>query len=168
MRPSKLLLALAAVAATVACDTSTDPVELPAQFIATLNGANERPTANTTTGSGVFAAQVHPTENTFSYTVSWSGLTGAITGAHIHGPADQASVANVLINFQALPAGSTNQTITTGATGSASGNVDLKLAVTGTVSGDSLIKLLDAGLLYVNVHTAANPGGEIRGQLARR
>ena len=39
--------------------------------------------------------------------------------------------------------------------------------ITATVSGDSLIKLLNAGLLYVNVHTAANAGGEIRAQLKK-
>jgi hypothetical protein len=46
--------------------------------------------------------------------------------------------------------------------------VDLKLAITATVSGDSLKTLLDAGQLYVNVHTVANGGGEIRGQIAKQ
>ena len=55
------------------------------------------------------------------------------------------------------------------AAGSSSGNVKVTstAVITATVSGDSLIKLLNKGLLYVNVHTAANAGGEIRAQLKK-
>jgi hypothetical protein len=151
----------------IGCEESTS-VAGSTQYSAALNGANEKPTATTSTGTGFFSASLHPTNNTLSYSLTWTGLTGAINGAHIHGPADANGVANVLVNFQALPAGSTNGTITTGATGAASGNVDLKLAITATVSGDSLKTLLDAGQLYVNVHTVANGGGEIRGQIAKQ
>ena len=150
-----------------ACESTTDPV-IPASYSASLSGANEKPTATTSTGTGVFSAQIHPVSKTLSYSLTWTGLTGSITGAHIHGPSDANGTASVLVNFQALPAGSNSGTITTGAAGSASGNVDLKLAVTATVSGDSLIKLFDAGQLYVNVHTAANGGGEIRGQIVKQ
>jgi hypothetical protein len=44
----------------------------------------------------------------------------------------------------------------------------LTLAITPTVSGDSLLKLFDAGMVYVNVHTPSNGGGEIRGQITRQ
>jgi hypothetical protein len=159
-------LSLLCAAMVAACESSTDVVPV-AQFAANLNGANEKPNPVTTAATGVFAAQIHPVNKTLSYSLSWTGLSGSITGAHIHGPSDANGVAGILVNFQALPAGSTNGTITTGAAGAASGNVDLKLAVTATVSGDSLRKLFDAGQLYVNVHTAANPGGEIRGQIVK-
>ena len=166
MHRSTLVCFLAACATITACDDATDSSR---QFFGTqLNGASERPAAVTTTATGVFSAEVHPVTNTLSYSLTWTGLSGTVTGAHIHGPADASQTANILINFQALPAGSTNQAITTGASGSASGNVNLELPVTATVSGDSLRKLLDAGQLYVNVHTAANPNGEIRGQIARQ
>jgi len=36
------------------------------------------------------------------------------------------------------------------------------------VKYDSLLVLLRNGQAYVNVHTTANPGGEIRGQLVRQ
>jgi len=166
-REFALCLCILSSAMVAACDSSTD-VTSAVQYGATLNGASEKPNATTSTGTGVFSAQIHPVDKTLSYSLSWTGLTGTIVGAHIHGPSDANGTANVLVNFQALPAGSTNQAITTGATGAASGNVDLKLAVTATVSGDSLLKLFEAGQLYVNVHTAANPGGEIRGQIAKR
>jgi hypothetical protein len=80
----------------------------------------------------------------------------------------------VLVDFRSPPTGTTNVAFSnlgagaTSATGSASGNLDLKLAINVTVSGDSLRKLLDLGQLYVNVHTAANQGGEIRGQIAKQ
>lgn len=169
MAKIKLVCILGAcVSIAIGCEEST-AVGGSTQYGAILNGANEKPAATTSTGTGVFSAALHPTNNTLSYSVTWTGLTGAINGAHIHGPADANGVANVLVNFQALPAGSTNGTITTGAAGAASGNVDLNQAViTATVSGDSLKKLLEAGQLYVNVHTVANPGGEIRGQIAKR
>jgi hypothetical protein len=53
----------------------------------------------------------------------------------------------------------------------ASGTIDLNQPISNgssSISGDSLLTLLNAGLLYTNVHTAANPGGEIRGQITRQ
>ena len=59
--------------------------------------------------------------------------------------------------------------IATGLNGSASGTVNLKgAALFGGITGDSVLVLLNAGKLYINVHTAANPGGEIRAQLAKQ
>jgi len=169
MAKTKLVCVLGAcISIMIGCEESTS-VAGSTQYSAALNGANEKPTATTSTGTGFFSASLHPTNNTLSYNLTWTGLTGAINGAHIHGPADANGVANVLVNFQALPAGSTNGTITTGAAGAASGNLDLNQAViTAGVSGDSLKKLLVAGQLYVNVHTVANSGGEIRGQIAKQ
>lgn len=167
MPRTKLVCILSACVALVAgCESSTD-VQGSTNYGATLKGANEVP-ATTATGTGQFSASLHPTNSTFSYNVTWTGLTGTVIGAHIHGPADATQNANVLVDFSATPTGSTNRTMTTGAAGSASANLDLTLAVTTTVSGDSLRKLLDAGLLYVNVHTNANPNGEIRGQIAKQ
>jgi len=133
-----------------------------------MSGAKEKPAATTSTATGQ-ALVVLNSSGALFYSVSWSGLTGAVTGAHIHGPADSVNTAGVLLDFSALPVGSANQAITLTASGLASGSVNVKgdAMVTATVSGDSLVKLLNAGLLYVNVHTAANPNGEIRTQLQR-
>jgi hypothetical protein len=166
---TKLILAFAAtIAAVAACETSTE-VDANLHYAGVLNGAKEKPTATTSTATGQALVVVNPS-GTLSYSVTWTGLTGTVNGAHIHGPADSLSTANVIINFQALPAGSTNQAITLTAAGAASGNVPVAGAtILGNgVSGDSLVKLLNAGLLYVNVHTVANAAGEIRAQLKKQ
>ncbi|MGE5102430.1 MAG: CHRD domain-containing protein [Deltaproteobacteria bacterium] len=40
--------------------------------------------------------------------------------------------------------------------------------INNSVNGDSLKKLLFAGLTYANIHTTANGGGEIRGQITKQ
>lgn len=167
-RTTRLLAFAACIAAVAACESST---EIPGTltFGGVMNGAKEKPAAITSTATGQ-AQVVLSSSGTLSYTVSWTALTGAVTGAHIHGPADLNNTAGVLIDFSALPAGSANQTMTWTAAGAASGTVNVKgtAIMTATVSGDSLVKLLNAGLLYVNVHTAANANGEIRTQLKKQ
>lgn len=165
---TKLLATFAVCLAVVAaCESSTD-VTPNARYAGFMNGAKEVP-VTTSTATGQALVEVN-SSGTLSYSVTWSGLTGAPTGAHIHGPGDSTLNAGVLINFAALPAGSTQPVANAmTATGSSSGNVNIAgtAVITTTVNGDSLRKLLDAGLLYVNVHTAANGGGEIRAQLKR-
>ena len=167
---TKLLVALAAcIAAAAACESSTE-VAGSLTFAGVMTGAKEKPTATTSTATGQ-ALVVLNSSGTLEYSAQWSGLTGAVTGAHIHGPADSSNTAGVLIDFAALPAGSSRSVANVmTAAGSSSGNVNVKGAavITATVSGDSLVKLLNAGLLYVNVHTAANANGEIRAQLKKQ
>jgi len=165
---TKLLVAFAAtIAAVAACESSTE-IAGNVRYAGLLTGAKEVPaTASTATGQVLVEVS---SNGTLSYSLTWSGLTGAATGAHIHGPADSTQTAGVLIDFSALPAGSyqASPNVMT-ASGSSSGNVNVagSAVITGTVSGDSLVKLLNAGLLYVNVHTVANVNGEIRAQLKK-
>src|SRR5205823_6560931 len=151
------------------CGSSKATAPSNITYTATLAGANEKPTAVTSNGTGTFTGTLNPTANTFSWTLSFSGLTSNSSAAHIHGPADANTATGVIVNF-AAPAGGTG-TLATGATsGTASGSISLAGAVnrSGTVSGDSLRKLLDAGLTYTNVHSANFPNGEIRGQVHRQ
>lgn len=149
-----------------------DPAGVPTtNYAATLTGGAEVPPV-TTSATGAFAGQLKG--NTFTYTMSSTGLSGSGgTAAHIHGPATASQTAGVLIDFAAPPTGSTGA-FAGGTSASAQGSIDLSLPVKRDaqgavlVSGDSLRKLLDAGLLYVNVHTAANGGGEIRGQIGKQ
>jgi Cu/Zn superoxide dismutase len=114
-------------------------------FTAALAGASEVPPA---TGSGKGTAQVtlDPASKSITYTIEYSGLSGPATAAHIHGPAATGANAGVVTPL--------------GAAGPAS-------PIKGTAKlTDAQIADLEAGKNYVNVHTEANKGGEIRGQLA--
>lgn len=140
-----------------ACDDeSTGPVSVT--YVATLNGANERPTANASTAAGVGTYVL--TGNTLTYTVVVTGLTVAASGSHLHigGPT---VVGPVLVSF-------TTASVTSGQV--TSGTIDLSMPITNgavTISGDSLRVLLNNGNAYTNVHNASFPGGEVRGQLIR-
>jgi hypothetical protein len=171
---TKLLVAFAATAVAVACEDATF-VDPNTHFSGALTVAKEVP-ASTGTGTGTIVVSLTPA-GILSYSVTFNGLTGAATAAHIHGPADEATAAGVLINFAALPAApnGAGQQIALGTNalpnGSASGQVNLKGTATfGTpaISGDSVIALLNNGQLYVNVHTVANTAGEIRAQIKKQ
>ncbi|MGX5818766.1 CHRD domain-containing protein [Chitinophaga lutea] len=116
---------------------------------APMTGAQENP-AVTTTGTGSFDASYNPDTKEMTITVRWQNLSGNATLMHIHGPAARGVNAGVLQNFATLfaaaPAGSFTTTFT----------------LNGTTQTEA--DLL-AGKWYVNIHTAANPAGEIRGQI---
>ncbi len=82
-----------------------------------------------------------------TYTVTYSGLTGNPTMGHIHGSSPRGVNSGVIHHFMGIPQ-ATSGTIT--------GSYD--------VAPDKEEDLLN-GLFYFNIHTAAYPGGEIRGQI---
>ena len=155
------LLALT-TAFTVACDDDDDdgtgPVVTPEDFSAQLTGAAERPTPVVTTATGSAAITFTPASTTTgavgTYSVTVQGLSGNVTAAHIHGPAGLDAAAGIIVTFTVTPA--TSGIIATG-TFTSTGHA--------TINMDSLAVLLRNGNAYVNVHTAANPNGEIRGQI---
>jgi len=115
------------------------------KFKAALDGKSEVP-PNASTGKGTADIDYDPATKKLSYTLTYSGLTGPATAAHFHGPAEvgkNAGVAVPIANATKSPA-----------EGSAT--------LTDQQAAD-----LEAGKMYVNVHTAANPGGEIRGQVTK-
>lgn len=110
------------------------------------SGAQEVP-AVTTSASGTLNGSYNSGTNTLSYNITWTGLSGVASAAHFHGPAEAGVSADVLVPI----------TVTTpDINGSAIGSV---------VVTDSVESALLAGKVYYNVHTAANPTGEIRGQV---
>jgi hypothetical protein len=111
---------------------------------ANLTGAQEVP-AKTTTGKGEALATLDTATKLLSYTVEYLDLSGPATAAHIHGPAAAGANAGVLVPFAS-------------AASPISGSATLT---------DAQVTDLMAGKMYVNVHTAANPAGEIRGQLEK-
>jgi Cu/Zn superoxide dismutase len=147
-----LMAAIIVTASAVACDDTTAPG--PPTFVASLDGASEVP-AKTVPGTGT--ATIVKSGSTYSYTITYTGMTGPLTGAHIHGPATATTNATVIVPFGTTGAG-------------ASGTLTGTFSSTNTaeISNDSLDVLMRTGGAYVNLHTAANIGGEIRGQLSQQ
>ncbi|HLX18176.1 MAG TPA: CHRD domain-containing protein [Bradyrhizobium sp.] len=112
---------------------------------ATLDGASEVP-PNTSAGKGTADIDYDAATKKLSWKLTYSGLTGPATAAHFHGPAEAGKNAGVEV---AIPNATSSP-----AEGSAT--------LTDAQAADLL-----AGKLYINVHTAANPGGEIRGQVKK-
>lgn len=172
------IFATAIVAAACGSDddtTSPPPVSKIVNFTASLSPANEPSVAGNPTGSGTFTATLDTSTHVFTWTSTFTGLTGNATLAHIHGPfpSGTATSAGVLLNFDpASPnAGAgTGFVFTKAPAGTISGSITLTPAtsLSTTLKGDSLEKLILGGLTYVNIHTATNGGGEIRGQLTKK
>ena len=113
-------------------------------FTSYLTGEQETPVVMTTAkGTGTFT--LTPAGG-LRYSVTVNGLSGIITAAHFH-----------------MGSLKMNGPVVYDITGSFTGTT-----ATGTISAplpDSIIAALFTGRMYVNVHTASNPGGEIRGQV---
>lgn len=112
------------------------------QFHATLtNKAEVPPTIGKGTGS--FTGSLDTASKVLTYTLTFDGLSGPATAAHIHGPAAKGANAGVVV-----PLGAASPTS--------------PVTGTATLTAEQIKDLL-AGKDYVNVHTDANKGGEIRG-----
>ena len=111
---------------------------------ATLDGKSEVP-PNTSAGTGTADIDYDPASKKLSWKLTYSGLSGPVTAAHFHGPAAAGANAGVKVPIPNTASGSE---------GSATLN-------------DEQAADLVGGKYYVNVHTAANPGGEIRGQVMK-
>jgi hypothetical protein len=135
------LLCTLALSAVAKADTIT--------FTAVLSGANEVP-ARTTNATGMATLVVDMTTGKATLSVSFSGLTTGLTGAHIHCCAGPTANAGVIVDF--------GSQLTTGATSGSFTNYSF------TLTAQQLNDLRN-GLMYVNIHSSTYPGGEIRGQL---
>lgn len=149
-----LIAAIVVTATAVACGSDDPVAPKDPTYVATLNGASESP-AKAVAGTG--NATIVKSNGVYTYTITYTGMTGALTGAHIHGPAAPGVNVGVIVPFA---------TTNAGASGTLTGTF------TGTnnaaITPDSLDKLMTSGNAYVNLHTATNGGGEIRGQLSKQ
>jgi hypothetical protein len=124
----------------------------PDARLATLDGASEvPPVATAATGSGWVV--VSSDGSTITYHIEYSGLSGAVTASHIHTGAP--GVAGGII-FPLTPGPSPMDGTLTSANFTPSGSI--------TTYAEALTAIRN-NATYFNLHTAANPGGEIRGNL---
>lgn len=150
-------------------DSTTGTANTVMQFTSQLTGEAERPTPVTTgasgnatfgatTGSSPFFDPTSTGPRHITYSITVTGLTGEAVEANIHGPADENSVAAAIAPL----------TITSADTVGLISNGSFTSTGNTAVSMDSLLTLMRAGLAYVSIRTAVNPGGETRGQIVLR
>ena len=138
---NKTMLATLALGATVALAGPAFADKMKA----TLEGKAEVP-ANTSAGKGTADIDYDPASKKLSWKVTYSGLSGPVTAAHFHGPAEAGKNAGIAVP---IPNAGTSP-------------VEGSATLTDAQAAD-----LVAGKYYVNIHTAANPGGELRGQVTK-
>ena len=114
-------------------------------FKADLTGAGEVPPVSTS-ASGTLSATYDTASKRLAWTGTISGLSGPLAAAHFHGPAEPGQTAGVLIPAPGVSSGAFE--------GAA-------------VLHEPQARALIAGQTYFNVHTAAHPNGELRGQVVK-
>lgn len=115
------------------------------KFAAKLDAAQEVPPTDSK-GTGTADISYDTDSKKLEWTVEYSGLTGDATAGHFHGPAAEGEKAGVAVPFE----------------GSLASPIKGSATLTDAQAAD-----LEAGKYYVNIHTAANKDGEIRGQVIK-
>src|SRR5947207_7533951 len=141
MSNTKTMLAMLAIGAAVAFAGPAFADKMKA----TLDGKSEVP-PNTSAGKGTADLDYDAASKKLSWKVTYSGLSGPATAAHFHGPAAAGANAGVAV---AIP-------------NAAASPVEGSATLTDAQAAD-----LVAGKYYINIHTAANPGREIRRQVMK-
>jgi hypothetical protein len=138
--------ALLVAAALSACDTlQTGKPAATVEMKSTMTSAKEVP-PKSSAGQGYAFMSYNEGTRALTWKIYYSGLSGPATAAHIHGPADADGNAGVVMPL-------------------ASGAPSSPMTGTATLTEAQAAQLM-GGKWYVNVHTQANPGGEIRGQVS--
>jgi hypothetical protein len=153
LAPVALALSLAAGAASAATQV----------YSFNLNAAQEVPT-NASPAAGSMQITINDTTNVISYQFTSFNLVGSFTMAHIH---RALAGVNGPVVYDLVPAADYSGPVTFGP----SINIPNSWALLGqneTNMSAGLGALINATPwnYYVNIHTSAFPGGEIRGQLA--
>jgi hypothetical protein len=139
------ILTSIAGSALAACLATASPVLAETMmFKATLAAASEVP-PNDSAATGTVTATYDTATKKLTWQGSYSGLSGPATAGHFHGPAEPGKNAGVAVPI--TPSSSPLQ-----------GSADLT---------DAQAADLMAGKWYVNIHTEAHKGGEIRGQITK-
>jgi len=126
-------------------------------FLTALFPENVRPVPLVSAGDGIVYLTL--TDSGIDFTLLWSHLSGRTIGAHIHGPANVDGVAGVLVDFPVADHvedhGVVRGTLAESSIRARDGR--------GPISLDSLVTLIRNRAVYVDMHSAENPSGEVRG-----
>jgi hypothetical protein len=141
MSKNRTMLATLALGATIALTGSAFAEKMKV----TLDGKSEVP-PNTSAGTGAADVDYDAASKKLTWKLTYSGLSGPATAAHFHGPAEAGKNAGVKVPIP---------------------NATSSPAEGSAILTDEQAADLTAGKYYINVHTAANPGGEIRGQVTK-
>lgn len=131
----------------VLCATVSAPAFAQTYFTAQLSGAQEVPPV-TTTGTGFGRVTLNAAQTDITVSLHYTTANGTVTMGHIHGPANVGANGPVIFNLSPT-------------TGVNTGSV---IGMTFAITAAQVTELRN-GRFYFNVHSTANPGGEIRGQL---
>ena len=143
---------------------------VPIVFTASLDGLSENP-PNASPGTGSVQVDFFAEAHEMRVQVTFSGLTGNVTAAHIHccvAPPGNIGVATTTPTFPGFPAGVTsgNYDMLFDLTMASSFNPDFVTAQGSVAAAEAaLLAGLQGGMAYFNIHTTFAPGGEIRGFL---
>lgn len=140
------VLVTTALAFTMAGCGVLQPDTHLAAFSTQMTGLNQVPSVNTP-ATGRVDAVLDKNTRLLRWKLSFTGLRGAPTAGHFHGPATIGANAGIALPFK----------------GAISSPLQGQATLTPAQSADLL-----AGKWYVSIHTAAHPNGEIRGQMILR
>jgi hypothetical protein len=115
------------------------------KMTAMLSGKMEVPPTDSN-GKGSVEATFDTDTKKLDWTIEYSDLTGPVTAAHFHGPAELGKNAPPVVPLE--------------------GDLASPLKGSATLT-DAVAADLAAGRIYFNIHTAAHPDGEIRGQVEK-
>jgi hypothetical protein len=141
MRTASSILAASALALVLSAAPALAEV---INFSVELSGAAEVP-PNDSSGTGTLEATLDTDSKILKYTVTYEGLTGPVTGAHFHGPADATANAPPVVPVP-------EDMLVSPIEGEA------------TLTDDQIAEIQNH-MWYFNIHTAQYPDGELRGQL---
>jgi len=142
------------------------------RFQATLSPLNETPAVAGSTGTGFATLDYDDVAHTLQINVTWSGLTGPTTVAHVHCcglPTTTSAVAVTPGTFPGFPTGLTTGSYTspllslTTATTFTPGFVNNFAGGNLANAEGVLLQSFRDGSAYFNIHSTFAPGGEIRG-----
>lgn len=135
----RTIAGMSAMAVAVACASASAEVLM---FDIAMSGLEEVP-PNASPGFGMASITADTDTREVSIMVTWGGLIGSPSACHLHGLAPAGSNAGVLFGLTFM------------------GD---HFMGSGTLSEANFAGFMQ-GLTYVNLHTNAFPGGEIRGQV---